>query len=292
MKNLHSTIMRISGNKTEMFCIIGMPGRHSLSPAMYNAAFAKFQMDSIFLAFDVPRENLRGAIEGMRSFGIKGIILTSPHKEKVMGLVDYVDKKANNIGAVNTIINNNNILKGYNTDSDGFYYALKNATGLDNKKFLIFGAGGAARAFVFELAEKAKHPEITIINRNIEHARKLKMAAKRNAGAEIRVFPANINNMQAEMKHADIVVNATNITLENSSKTPVPKRFMRKEQVIFDANYVPLKNRFLRDAESTGCKVINGSELLLGGGISAFRLFTGRDAPVETMRNAIKESLK
>ncbi len=292
MKNSQDTIIRISGNRTEMFCIIGMPGRHSLSPAMYNAAFAEFQMDSVFLAFDVPRENLSGAIEGMRSYGIKGIILTSPHKEKVMGLVDRIDKKASNIGAVNTIINNNNILKGYNTDADGFYYALKNATDLDNKRFLVFGAGGAARALVFELVEKVKRPKIMIINRNIEHARKLKMDAKRNAGTEIRVATADISNIQTEMKHADIVVNATNITLENSSNTPVPKRFMRREQVIFDANYVPLKNRFLRDAESTGCKVISGSELLLGGGISAFRLFTDKNAPIETMRNAIKRSLK
>ncbi len=284
---------RISGNETELFCIIGMPARHSLSPAMHNAAFNKLGMDAVFLAFDVPPKSLKATIDAMRGTGMKGMTLTSPHKLEVMKYIDRIDPVAKAIGAVNTIINRNGTLTGYNTDAPGFMEAIRRVTSVDGKSFVILGAGGAARAFVFEILESARNPRITILNRHLAKALGVKRdAEKLRGGNGIRAMKLDDANLAHALEDADIVANATNITLENATSTPVPKRLLRKDMVVFDANYVPLNNRLVRDARALGCKVVTGKDLLLYQGVVAFRLFTGTNAPVREMSSAIDSSLR
>ncbi|MCL5112802.1 MAG: shikimate dehydrogenase [Candidatus Marsarchaeota archaeon] len=283
---------RMSGNLTDLFCIIGMPARHSLSPAMHNAAFRKLGMDAVFLAFDVPPESLKPMIDMMRGTGMKGMTLTSPHKIEVMNYIDRIDPKAKAIGAVNTVINRNGVLTGYNTDAPGFIKAIKKVTVTKGKKFVVLGAGGAARAFVFEILESVSNPSITILNRHLSKALEVKKDAEELGYSGIRALKLDDTNLELALGSADIVANATNITLENASATPVPKRLLKKGMVVFDANYVPLENRLVRDARASGCKVVTGKDLLLYQGVVAFKLFTGVEAPEREMLGAIDSALR
>ena len=284
----------ISGNKTEFFCIIGMPARHSLSPAMHNAAFKALDIDAVFLAFDVDKLGLKGAIESMRVFGIRGMTLTSPHKEEALKYIDRIDKTAERIGAVNTLINSNGVITGFHTDGLGFISALREHASLDNKSFTVIGAGGAARAFAYELFASVKNPKLAIVNRQsgIEHAHALSSGLKKAFGADVGVFELNGPDIAEAIAHTDILINATTVTLENDTDTPIDGKLLRKGMVVFDANYVPLENRLIMDAQKAGCTIITGDALLLHQGIFAFKLFTGRDAPVDAMRGALMKELE
>ncbi len=284
--------LKLSGNRTELFCIIGMPAKHSLSPLMHNSAFSYLGIDAFFFATDVQSSELANAIQALRTLGIKGMTLTSPHKKAVMKYIDVIDKDAERIGAVNTVVNLSGKLVGYNTDAPGFINAITKVTEIDAKNFVIIGAGGAARAFIFEILKTAKKPKVTILNRTIEHALKLKEEANVYFGVDITAMQLNDGNVEISTGTADIIVNATNVDLENKDATPVRKEFLRRGQVVFDANYVPARPKLIRDAEETGCITVTGDKLLLHQGVVAFKLFTGMDAPVEVMENAVSGALK
>ncbi|MGC8496038.1 MAG: shikimate dehydrogenase [Candidatus Micrarchaeia archaeon] len=277
----------ITGNRTALYCIIGMPAHHSLSPAMHNAAFEKLGIDAVFLAFDVPKDALHRAIEGMKAYGIKGMTLTSPHKEEALRLVDRADTYSSELGAVNTIINKNGKLYGYNTDEAGFVNSLKSQHATRSSRYTIIGAGGAARACAFGLVRFLGAKDIRIINRTIIHAKELKNDLERNTGVSAQVAKLRTQEADNMIKESDFVINATNITLENSSLTPVKKELLDEHMVVFDANYVPLENRLIKEAKARGCTTINGIELLVNQGIEAFKLFTGRNVSYDVMKNAV-----
>lgn len=284
----------ISGNKTEFFCIIGMPAKHSLSPAIHNAAFKALGIDAVFLAFDVDKQGLKGAIGSMHVLGIKGMTLTSPHKEEALKYIDRIDKTAERIGAVNTLINSDGVITGFHTDGLGFISALRERTSLDNKSFMVIGAGGAARAFAYELFASVKSPKLAIVNRQsgIRHAHSLASGLKKAFGANADVFELNGNGMEEAIARTDILINATTVTLENGTDTPIDGKLLRKGMIVFDANYAPLENKLIRDAQEAGCIAITGDALLLHQGIFAFKLFTGRDAPIDAMKDALMKELK
>ncbi|MCL5433830.1 MAG: shikimate dehydrogenase [Candidatus Marsarchaeota archaeon] len=283
--------MKITGS-TKLFCIIGMPAHHSLSPAIHNAAFKALDIDAVFTAFDVPAEKLEDAIKGMKALDIKGMTLTSPHKEKVMKYLDYIDKLSMELGAVNTIVNKRGKLYGYNTDTSGFVEAMKKYELRKNAEYVIFGAGGAARAFSFGLAHEGVK-NISIINRTVEHARELKNKLEHTfPSINISIYKlGSIESMEA-IKNSNYIINATNITLENRKSTPVRKELMKNDMIIFDANYAPLDNRLLMDAKAKGCRTINGLELLVNQGLIAFKLFVNKKVDYNIMMKAALEKVK
>ncbi len=270
-----------------------MPAHHSLSPAIQNAAFLKHGIDAVFLAFDVPKERLGGAMLGMRAYGIKGMTLTSPHKENVIKYVDVVDRQALELGAVNTVVNRGGKFYGYNTDSPGFVKALKKYGIKKNAIYTVIGAGGAARALVFGIAREGVK-NINIVNRTVEHAEKLKKdMEQRFSGLNLSVCKLGSNDMEKVVRSSKYLINATNITLENRTATPVPRNLLNKGMIVFDANYAPLDNRLLSDAKSKHCLTINGLELLVNQGIVAFELFTGRRFDyAETYRTMMSAAMK
>ncbi|MCL4380661.1 shikimate dehydrogenase [Candidatus Marsarchaeota archaeon] len=286
--------INVSGNKTGLYCIIGMPAHHSLSPAIQNSGFNAKSIDAVFLAFDVDAKDLGNAIKGIKAYGIKGMTLTSPHKEKAIKLVDKIDKFAKALGAVNTVVNKNNILYGYNTDAIGFINALKSQKiSLKSKNISIIGAGGAARAFAFSLIYFARVSKINVVNRTLEHANQLKHDAERHfAGKKISTYKLYSKQAEAILAGSDIIINATNITLENDRFTPVPKRILNKNMVVFDANYSPLNNRLIKEANEAGCKTISGIELLVFQGIAAFNLFTNQKISYKIMKEAASAAIK
>lgn len=274
----------ISAN-TGICGLIGDPVEHSISPAIHNAAFKKSGLDYIYLPFRVTSENLPGAITALRSLDLRGLNVTIPHKVAVMPLLDEIDAVAKNIGAVNTIVNNNGHLTGYNTDAAGFLKSLvKRDIDPSGKKVVILGAGGVARAISFALAEQKA--EIEILNRSgsPDPAEKLAANLSKHSKSKIRAAELSEPNLKRALKQADILINATSVGMSpDTDNTLVPPELLKPDMVVYDVVYNPQKTRLLADAEKAGAVVIGGLDMLIWQGALAFELWTGVEAPLDTM---------
>jgi len=252
--------------------IIGSPITHSLSPAIHSAGYAAKKLNYTYLAFEV--NDLKGAIDGIRALGIKGISVTIPHKVAVVQYLDRIDDRAQKIGAVNTILNKNGKLTGFNTDCDGAMKAIEEKTTIAHKKVVLLGAGGAARSIAFGLKEKKAN--VLILNRTIQKAKEL--ASATNARFEgLTELP--------EIKKCDILINATNVEI-------VPKEVLHKNLTVFDIRYNPKETQLIIDARKSGCMIVYGYKMLLYQAVAQFELFTGTAAPVEVMEKALLQRLK
>lgn len=275
--------MRICA-KTKICMVIGDPIEHSLSPQMHNAGYEKLRIDSeyVYVACNVRIENLSDFIKGARAMQIRGVSCTIPHKMEVIKYLDEIDIVAEKIGAVNTIVNNNGVLKGYNTDWLGVIIPLEKMGLLKNKKIALLGAGGVARAVAYGVAKKGAR--LIIYNRTIDKAAEL-----------AKEFSGKARSLDAieDVKNVDIIINATSIGLHpNENETPLDKELITSKQIVFDAIYVPYETRLLKDARQQGARIIHGMEMLLQQGIAQFKLYTNHDAPEETMRNVLLKHLK
>jgi shikimate dehydrogenase len=268
--------------KTTLCGIIGYPVDHSMSPAIHNAAFEKLGLNYAYLAFNV-KSDVEGALRGMRALNIRGFSVTMPHKLEVINYLDEIDPVAQQIGAVNTVVNDNSHLKGYNTDWIGFVRSLEAQTPIQGKQVVILGAGGAARAIAFGI--KQQGGKLTILNRTEE----IEMAE--SLANEIGCPWGDLSQLES-VTEADIVINATSVGMPPlNDKTVIEIRHLRLEQIVFDAVYNPMETRFLREAKERGCRIIPGYEMLLLQGVAQFELWTGKSAPVDLMRNILKDRL-
>lgn len=269
--------MKING-KTSLFGIIGNPVSHSLSPLMHNRAFEALGFNGVYVPF--PVEDIAAALTGLKGLTVQGASVTIPYKEAVIPLLDRVDPVAAKIGAVNTI---NRVeketgveLHGSNTDWLGANRALLETTSLDGKKVVILGAGGAARAIGFGLLEAGA--AIELCSRTESRGRRL--AGELGCGWTSLEQCADLSG--------DILINATSVGMAPLEEMAlVPQARLGQYRVVMDIVYVPLRTRLLREAEAEGCEVVNGLEMLLYQGVAQFELWTGQDAPVEVMRDAL-----
>ena len=280
--------MKIKGS-TNIVGLIGHPVEHSFSPPMHNAAFNELEMDYAYVAFDVNPQDLQLAIEGAKSLNIKGFNVTIPHKIEVMQFLDEIDEVASLIGAVNTIDFKN--LKGYNTDGIGAVRAIEEVSSIKNKKVVVAGAGGASRAISFYLAKYGAE-SLTILNRNVEKAQSL-AADVSNSGLIDDVDADSISQIASHLTDADILVDTTPIGMHpNINDEPIAfAEDMHEDLTVFDAVYNPNETVLLRQAIKAGAKPVYGIKMLLYQGAESFRIWTGRDAPVETMEKALKDTL-
>lgn len=276
--------MRLSkiSAKTKFCVIIGDPVDHSLSPAMHNAGYKKLGIDDqfIYLGCNVKINDVEKVVKAMRVMkNFRGLTCTIPHKIKVIKYLDWIDPVAKKIGAVNSVVNDNGILKGYNTDWLGAIIPLEKITSLKNKNVAVIGAGGAARAIVFGLIyKKAK---VKVFNRTKEKAIKL--------AKEFGCKATGLED-QKEIKNFEIIINATSIGMKPlEDKTPIDTKYLNEKQIIFDIVYSPLKTKFLKSAQKKGAKIIYGAEMLLHQGTAQFELYTGFKAPIEIMRKILYE---
>jgi len=269
--------------KAKVFAVIGDPVEHSLSPTMHNAAFSQLGINAVYVALHVTPANLAAAIAGFKAAGIAGLNVTIPHKAAVISLVDELDGSAKSVGAVNTIINREGKLVGYNTDVYGFAHALTRLVGnTKGMKVVILGAGGASHAVVQAFDGSN---EIVILNRSVENAQKIVDIAKAGKATALAL---NEQNIKESLKNADLLVNATPLGLHGEN--PVPDGLLRKDLAVFDLTYERKKpTQLVEAARKVGAKAADGKELLLYQGVKAFELFTGKPAPIEVMRRAIEE---
>jgi shikimate dehydrogenase len=266
---------------------------HTISPAIHNAAFANLGLDYVYVPFPVKPQNLPKAIDGMRALNICGLNVTIPHKVAVIPLLDSLDSLAEQIGAVNTIVNDNGKLKGYNTDALGFLQVLlKNGIEPKGKRIVLLGAGGAARAIAFALADHGA--ELTILNRKQELDWAVALAAKvgKACGKEIGALELDSINLKKALARVDVLVNATSVGMfPKIEETPVTADLLRPGLVVYDIVYNPAETKLLREARQVGAQTIGGLDMLIGQGAAAFELWTGQKAPVDIMKQAAVKAL-
>ncbi len=282
----------IISSRTQLCGVMGDPIEHSLSPVMHNSAFQKLGLDCVYLAFRVPKESLEFAMVGVVGLGVLGINVTIPHKSAVMRFLDHVDENALLIGAVNTVVNRDGELTGYNTDSTGSLRALEHAgVELQGKRIALLGAGGAARAIAFMLSDSAE--SITILNRTESRAASLSDSLKKSREIKVNVKKLCDESVRRTLSEADILINATPIGMwPHIDASPVGKEFLRRDLTVFDLVYNPIETRLLRDAHENGCRIVDGVDMLVYQGAASFELWTGEQAPVLTMRKAVLEALR
>jgi len=274
--------MNITG-KTRIAGLFGYPVEHTLSPSMHNAAFEHLGIDYCYVPFSVQPDSLKSAVEAVRALNLVGVNVTIPHKESVIPYLDDVNEEASFIGAVNTIVNQERKLTGYNTDGRGFMRSLaENNILTDNKKVLVVGAGGASRAVGYYLSEKADGLYLFDIDK-----KKLEKLASDLSGIRENI---HVLDNTADLKSFDILINATPLGLKAADPLPLDVSTLSPDQTVCDLIYK--KTPLLSLAAQKGCKTVNGLGMLLWQGVLAFELWTRISPPVEIMRNALMGGLK
>lgn len=262
----------------KLFGVFGDPIAHSLSPLMHNTAFAHAGANALLLPFEV--KDIGAAVSAVRHLNILGAAVTIPHKVRVMEFLDTLDAPAQAIGAVNTIVNRDGILTGYNSDGIGALQALSERETVAGKQVAIIGAGGAARAIGYCLGQAGAR--ILVANRTVAAGERL--AASLNAS----FLPL------AEIARArcQIMINTTPLGMApRRQETPVPAAVFKKGLTVMDIVYTPLKTRFLTEAAAAGCRTIDGLAMFVNQGAFQFEQWTGLRAPIPVMRRAVRNAL-
>lgn len=280
----------ISG-KTKIVGILGYPIEHTFSPGMQNAAFSTLGLDWIYVPFQVLPEALGEAVAGLRAMGLRGVNVTIPHKQEVMQYLDTLSPEAQMIGAVNTIVNQEGCLKGYNTDAPGFVRSLKEDAGVtpQGKKIMVMGAGGAARAVAFQLALEGAD-ELDFVVRDEVKGRLLADEVQQKTGAQTKVIPWLQGDISKNLGDTHIIINSTPIGMgqKRLDILPLDIEAISDSTLVCDLIYNPRETVLLEQARKRGLKTLNGMGMLLYQGAIAFELWTGEKAPIDVMKSALE----
>lgn len=276
-------------SKTKIYGLLGHPLEHTASPAIHNAAFKALGVNAVYLVFDVEPTLLDDAVRGFKAIGISGFNVTIPYKERIVPLLDRIERSAEEVGAVNTVQIERGALVGFNTDLKGFIAPLKELNlRFDELNALILGAGGAAKACVKALMA-AKCKAITVLNRSEGRAA---MLAQQYASANIRVGQLTEHSLEEALGKVDIVINATPVGMyPNVDSSIIPKRLLRSDLIVYDLVYRPVETKLIREAKEVGATTILGYRMLLEQAAESFRIWTGMEPPKEVMLEALKRDL-
>ncbi len=266
---------------------------HSLSPAIHNAAFAQLNLDLAYVAHDIAPSDLPAAMTAIRTLRYRGLSITIPHKTHAIRLVDGVDDTARRIGCINTVVNDNGVLNGYNSDGLGALGALRQANaeprGMD---VLILGSGGAARAIAVTLAAQAPPRRLTLLGVVELELNALAETVRELHTTEVVAKPLDPETLAQAIAGANLLLHATPVGMApQGDESLVPPALLHPDLTVFDAVYTPRQTRLLRDASEKGCRVIEGLEMFLGQAIVQFELWTKMPAPRDTMRAVIERRL-
>lgn len=264
--------------QTRLYAVFGNPVAHSLSPVMHNCAFKRIGHNGVYVTLSV--HDITAAIAAVRCLSIQGVSITVPHKTAVIPLLDHIDSLALDIGAVNTILNQDGRLWGYNTDAPAAVRALKEKISLSGRQVAILGAGGAARAVGFGLA--AEKASVVVVNRTVSRGKQL----ADNIGADFRPID------EFHPVDGTILVNTTPVGMwPHVDATPFPARRLHPGMLVMDIIYNPLTSRLLQEAVAIGCQVVNGVPMFVYQGALQLERWTGQPAPLEAMRQAVNDAL-
>lgn len=274
--------------ETRFYGVIGDPVKHSKSPVMLNAAFAAVGINAVYGAFHIKSTELKQAVSGFRALDFGGINVTIPHKLAIMEYIDEIDEGAKVIGAVNTVVHEDGKLIGYNTDGIGYVRALKeeNRVSLAGSRILVIGAGGAARGVVYALAQE-KPKQIWIANRTAAKAEQL--ADSLNEFASVTGMA--LQEIKEVIGDADVVINTTAVGMHPYvEEMPFQPDLLKGNTLVSDLIYNPLTTKLLAEAKQKGCRIHGGLGMFVYQGAYAFEYWTGRQAPVDIMRQTVLNS--
>jgi len=270
--------LNISAN-TRVYGVLGDPVSHSMSPAMHNAAFLQTGFNGVYTAFQV--SDLPNAIAGIRALKIHGCSVTIPHKVAVMDMLDEIDPLARRIGAVNTIVNQDGWLSGFNSDSLGAMAALLEKTPVAHRRIAVIGAGGAAHALAHGICDHGGR--LTVVNRSVENGQRLADEVDSDFCPLVDFSGVGY----------DILVNTTSVGMAPEiDRMPVSHACLRPGMTVMDIVYNPLETRLLQAARDAGCVVVDGVAMFVHQGACQFERWTGIKAPVQLMKRTVLEALK
>jgi len=268
---------------SKTYAVIGDPIDHSLSPNIHNAAFRHSKLDHTYIAYKIPAGELAAGIEALKAIKIAGFNVTIPHKIEMMKFLDEMDTTCKVIGAVNTVLNENGKLKGYNTDMIGFLDPIKkkNFT-IKNSQVLLLGAGGAARAIITAMI-KEKASKISIVNRTQENANKLADFAKKIGGNVDTISMQEANKLITDYK---FIINSTSIGMRNEP-SPISTENIGKNSIVYDIVYQPINTDLIKKSKENGAAIIYGYEMLLSQAACSFEIWHKMEAPYDAMKNVL-----
>ena len=294
--------MKITG-KTKLLGFFANPAEHSQSPLIYNTSFDKLGIDYVYLAFNIPEGKIGDAVSVMKTLEMRGANVSMPHKQAIIPYLDEVSAIVATCDAVNTVINDNGFLKGYNTDIVGSTKAIESmGVNIEGVNAVILGLGGAGKAVLTALAMK-KAGKVTVFVRGknallsgeADHSYRAADAMafvdkiKRNTGVDIEVKDeANLDELKEALSTASLLVNCTAIGMgKHEGMSLIPdSSYLHSNLSVMDAIYYPKKSKLLEQAEEAGCNWKNGIDMLLYQGQEAFKLLTGKDFPIDAVRAA------
>jgi shikimate dehydrogenase len=255
----------------------------SLGAAMHGAAYRALGLDYAYVPFKVT--DVAGALVGMRALGIRGFGVSMPHKLAVIPLLDALDPLARRIGAVNTIVNDDGALTGYNTDALGARRALEEHTALAGKRVTLVGAGGAARAIAFSLLDAGAR--VTLVNRSRERA----LALQKDLQASFDAAPTDVGSLDEPPARADVLINASSGGMKDIVLDPRVTAFVEGASIVMDIVYKPVETALIALARARGKVGIHGGRMLLHQARSQFELYTGHSPPFDVMDRALRTAL-
>ena len=282
-------------SKTILTGLFASPSAHSISPIIHNNAFEKLGINFAYLSFEVNKDNLKEAVQSIKTLNMRGVNLSMPNKKEVIQYLDEISETAKLSQSVNTIVNDNGILKGYSTDGKGFFKSLEEEKiFVKDKNITIFGTGGASIAIISQAVfEGIKNIFVFKRDKNWEEQKKIldNIASKTNS--QIELFSLEDKNiLKRKIEESDLLINATSVGMKENISLIEDKNFFRKDLIVCDIIYNPAKTKLLQIAEKEGCKIINGIGMLLYQGALSFELWTNKKMPVDYIKKIMFDYFK
>ena len=281
--------MKIDGY-TRLAAVVANPIKHSISPFIHNSAFEATNTNGVYLAWEVDATELAETVANIRRYQMYGINLSMPYKEQVIPYLDQLSEEACLIGAVNTVVNREGTLIGYNTDGKGFFKSLPSFK-ISRKRLVLLGAGGAAKAILAQaILDGVSQISVFVRSSSMEKTRSYLEKIQNATGFRVDLFALeDVQNLQDSITQADLLVNATNVGMDGSSQ-PIPTSIVLPEKLLVaDVIYQPFETPFLKWAKEQGNEAINGLGMLLYQAAEAFELWTGKEMPTDQIWELLKQ---
>ncbi|HWG96425.1 MAG TPA: shikimate dehydrogenase [Nitrospira sp.] len=279
--------------RTQFCGVIGNPVGHSLSPAIHNAAFRKLGLNFVYLAWQV--QTIGDAVKGLRALGnFRGASVTIPHKVAAIPFLDHVERTAQQIGAINTIVAEQGALTGYNTDATGALRALREGGAeLKGRRIVVLGSGGAARAIAFALAVESSADKLTLLGVDDSERASLAQDIRTQASLTVEDFHLDETTLRRVLPDAHVLIHCTPVGMSpNADTTCIPASLLHNDLSVMDIVYNPLETRLLKDAKRAGCRAIPGLEMFLNQAVTQFEFWTNHPAPVDVMRSVLESHFR
>ena len=281
--------MKIDGY-TRLAAVVANPIKHSISPFIHNSAFEATNTNGVYLAWEVETTDLAETVANIRRYQMYGVNLSMPYKEQVIPYLDELSEEARLIGAVNTVVNRDGTLIGYNTDGKGFFKSLPSFK-ISRKRLVLLGAGGAAKAILAQaILDGVSQISVFVRSSSMEKTRPYLEKIQNATGFRVDLFALeDVQDLQDSITKADLLVNATSVGMDEVS-LPIPRNIVLSEKILVaDVIYQPFETPFLKWARNQGNQSINGLGMLLYQAAEAFQLWTGKEMPTDQIWELLKQ---